>query len=77
MPGDSIRLAGSNCTKTLKKLFNERHIPLNLRGNLPVIADDNGVIWIHGIGTAARCAVTASTKQAFIIHVSPAENMKD
>ena len=43
-PGDSIRLAGRGCTKTLKKLYNELAVPENMREHLPVMADDKGVI---------------------------------
>lgn len=70
MPGDSIRLRGRNGTKTLKKLYNEYSVPLCEREELPVISDDCGVIWIHGIGSAARCAVTAKTKRILKISVS-------
>ena len=70
MPGDSIRLKGRNCTKTLKKLMNELEIPKSYRDKIPVIADDNGVIWVYGIGTAQRCAVTEKTSDILIINVS-------
>ena len=58
MSGDSIRLVNRGCTKNLKKLYNECSIPVNIRDTLPVIADDLGVVWIHGIGVAERCAVS-------------------
>ena len=70
LPGDAMRLAGTNGTKTLKKLFNEYHIPVSLRAVLPVIADEKGVIWVSEIGAAARCAVTKNTQHAVIIQVS-------
>ena len=68
LAGDRIRLAGSGCTKTLKKLYLEKRVPLSLRESLPVIADEEGVIWIYGIGVAARCAVTEKTKRVFFIN---------
>ena len=52
--GDSIRLHGSNGTKTVKKLMIERKIPAHLRDTLPVFADDLGVIAVFGIGISAR-----------------------
>ncbi len=67
--GDSIRLQNRGCTKTLKKLYCEYKIPLNIRDNLPVIADDKGVVWIHTIGVCGRCAVTANTIKAYKIEV--------
>lgn len=61
--GDKIRLFGSRYTKTLKKLFTEFKIPLDERENLPVLSDQNGVVWVHKIGVSSRCAVTDSTKR--------------
>ena len=67
LPGDSIRLAGRGCTKSLKKLMNELSIAPELRDSLPVIADEAGVIWIYGIGVAQRCAVTKNSAEVMII----------
>ena len=46
--GDTIRLPGG--TKSLKKLFIDRKIPASLRKDIPVLADDDGVIAVCGIG---------------------------
>ena len=56
-------------SKTLKKLFTEYKIPSNERNTLPVIADDNGVIWVHSIGVAERVAVKENTKNVYKIDV--------
>ena len=69
MSGDSIRLKNRGCTKTLKKLYTENHIPDALRDIWPVIADDNGVVWIYGIGVAHRVAVTENSVRAYKINV--------
>ena len=71
--GDKIRLFGRSYSKSLTKLYNECKIPLELRKNLPVIADDSGVIWIHGIGVADRCAVSGGTERILKISVEKAE----
>ncbi|MBQ8204139.1 MAG: tRNA lysidine(34) synthetase TilS [Clostridia bacterium] len=68
--GDSIKLAGRNCTKTLKKLYTEKAVPLIERDTLPVIADDEGVVWVCGIGVCERCAVDKSTSNIFRFNVS-------
>jgi len=65
--GDKMRLYGSKYTKTLKKLFTEFKIPLDERENLPVIADDMGVIWVYKIGVSNRCAVDDTTKRIYKI----------
>ena len=73
MSGDSIRLVNRGCTKSLKKLYNECSVPVNIRDTLPVIADDLGVVWIHTIGVAERCAVGKKTNSAYVIGVKENE----
>ncbi len=46
--GDEMRLPGG--TKSLKKLFIDRKIPASCRQEIPVIADDRGVVGVYGIG---------------------------
>lgn len=46
--GDEIRLSGG--TKSLKKLFIDRKIPAMQRLQIPVMADDAGVLGVYGIG---------------------------
>ncbi len=47
-PGDEMRLPGG--TKSLKKLFIDRKIPASQRPLIPVLADDQGVLGVPGIG---------------------------
>jgi len=37
-------------THKLKKLYNDRKIPPNLRSRIPVLCDDKGVVWVPGFG---------------------------
>ena len=46
--GDTMRLAGG--TKSLKKLFIDRKIPAARRPQVPVIADEKGVLGVYGVG---------------------------
>ena len=46
--GDKIRLFGG--TKSLKKLFIDQKIPAHRRSDIPVIADEQGVLGVYGIG---------------------------
>lgn len=46
--GDTMRLPGG--TKSLKKLYIDRKIPASSRDQIPVIADDLGVLCVYGIG---------------------------
>lgn len=56
--GDNITLIKRNVTKTLKKLFIEEKIDASLRASIPVLADDNGVVWVMGFGVNKKNAVT-------------------
>lgn len=48
LAGDRMRLSGG--TRELKKLFIDRKIPASIRSSVPVIADDEGVLGVYGIG---------------------------
>lgn len=53
--GDKLRLAGRNCTKSLKELFRDADMPQYLRDLTPVIRDEKGIIAVYGFGVAERC----------------------
>lgn len=63
--GDRLRLAGSSCTKTLKKIFNEKH--LEGRNNLAVLCDDDGILWVEKIGCTDRAKITEKTVNILLI----------
>lgn len=63
--GDKIRLAGSSCTKTLKKLMNEKHI--EGRNSVIIMADEQGVLWVENIGCSDRVKITDETKRVLLI----------
>ena len=46
--GDALRRSGG--TKTLKKRFIDRKIPACRRSQIPVIADDRGILGVYGFG---------------------------
>jgi tRNA(Ile)-lysidine synthase len=46
--GDTVYYGGM--THKLKKLFNDKKIPLSVRKKLPILCDDRGVVWVPGFG---------------------------
>lgn len=48
MAGDTMRLSGG--TKSLKKIFIDLKIPAHQRKSVPVLADDQGVLAVCGVG---------------------------
>ncbi len=67
--GDKIRLYPSGCTKSLKKLFNEKAVEPEKRNTLPMLADESGIILIPGIGFDCRVKVTAKTEKVIRIRI--------
>ena len=53
-PGDKIRPAGRNCTKSLKSLFLEAKMTQREKNLTPVIRDEKGVIAVFGLALDRR-----------------------
>lgn len=71
--GDFIRLKNRGCTKTLNKLFTENKINPDIRDSIPVIADDEGVIWVYGMGVSQRCAPNNNSKNVYEVRAGVKE----
>ncbi|MGN1442502.1 MAG: tRNA lysidine(34) synthetase TilS [Acutalibacteraceae bacterium] len=67
LPGDRIKDKRRSNTKTLKKLFCEKKIPVLERNKIAVLSDDNGVLWVENICANADHAVTQKTKKVYIV----------
>ncbi len=65
--GDEIKLLKRNCTKSLKKLFQEAKIDEAFRDSVPILADSNGPIWILGFGAAERVAVDCKSENFLLV----------
>lgn len=66
--GDTIRLAGG--TKSVKKLFVDRKIPAHCRLQVPVLADDKGLLAVYDIGVnLERAAAQLPAAQIRFEHI--------
>ncbi len=65
--GDKFTFPKRNVTKSLKKLFTEENIPIEIRNNIPVISDDNGVVWVFGFGVTKRCCASEQTDNIILV----------
>lgn len=59
---DCIRLPFRKCSKTLKKLYNEQHLPASMRDAVPVLRDEEGIVLLAGITCDERVRITEKTK---------------
>lgn len=69
LSGDEITLEKRNCTKSLKKLFNELEIPIEKRYSIPVICDCDGVIGVYKHALSKRVAVDGKTSKVFLMNI--------
>lgn len=67
--GDEMQAFGG-VRKSLKKLFNERKIPVEERAYLPLIAEENGEVYVVcGVEISEKLKVTAGTERTAYIAV--------
>jgi len=71
--GDRLSQANGSCTKTLKKIFNEKKIPPQERRGVVLLADENGVLWVEGYGCDARARITDETRRVLTIKINRGE----
>ena len=67
--GDKFSLSKRNCTKSLKKLFNEFKIPIHIRDNLKILFDrkNKEIVWIESIGVSKNYVVSSETNKIGLI----------
>ncbi len=66
--GDRISMPRRGVTKSVKKLYNEAGIPLDMRGKLAVFSDSQGLIWAEGFGVDRRAMPGPETKRFLVIY---------
>ena len=66
--GDRFRYPFSEHSKSLKNLYKEKGITPSDRRGIPMIADDENVLWINGVGVSEYAAVKENTKQIVKIY---------
>ncbi len=65
--GDKLRLPGRGVTRPLRRLFAESGIEPENRKKVILLRDDDGVVWVDGVGVSERCAVGENTKRLLIL----------
>lgn len=67
LEGDCFTFKSRGVTKSLKKLFNEKKIPVESRNKLAVLHDGKNVVWIEDIGVNAMYIPDENTQKIFTI----------
>jgi len=66
-PGDRFRPLGMNHEKKLKDLLSDEHIPFFKRDALPLLCDQERIIWVVGVRLSDAVRVTAQTRRVLVM----------
>ncbi len=72
--GDRIQPFGMMGTKKLQDLLVDKKAPKELRDRIPVVADEEGILWVVGIAVSERSRISAETRRILKITFEPQPN---
>ena len=67
--GDRIRPLGLDGAKKVQDVFVDRKIPRVLRDRIPIIVDEEKVLWVAGLAVSEQSKVTDETSDFLIIRI--------
>ncbi|HIE03732.1 MAG TPA: tRNA lysidine(34) synthetase TilS, partial [Candidatus Latescibacteria bacterium] len=70
LPGDRIRPFGMEGTRKVKDVLIDKKVPRLLRDEVPLVVDDEGVLWIVGVCLSERARVKEDTERVLCIKVN-------
>ena len=65
---DKIRFSGGS--KTLKKFLMDEKVPQELREDIPVLKDMEGVLWVLGYRIGEQYKITRETRRALVVSIN-------
>ena len=72
--GDRFSPAGRGISKSLKKLFSEERVPIQIRDHLAVLESNGELLWVETFGVCHRCRLRPETKRVLLLYFQPEEN---
>lgn len=67
-PGDSFLPNGLNGTKKIKDFFSDLKIPTEERARIPILTNENDIIWVMGFRTSKKFLKDKNTKEVIILN---------
>ena len=55
-------------TKKVKDYFIDKKVPKDLRDNIPLLIDDENIMWVIGYATNDLYKTTKATKKFLVVH---------
>lgn len=69
--GDRLQPLGLSGHRKLSDIFVDRKVPAHLRRRIPVVCDEEGIVWVVGLCLAHRVRCTSDTKQTVHLWAQP------
>lgn len=73
--GDRFRPWGLKGSKKLQDLFVDAKVPREKRAKVPVITDQNGILWVPGFRIDARGGINEATEEVLILAIHRTDGM--
>lgn len=67
LPGDKFTFFNRKISKSLKKLFNEKKIPIEKRNTIAVLHDGDDVVWVEDIGVNSMYIPDENTQKIITV----------
>lgn len=75
---DKIKIGMNTGHKSLKRFFIDEKIPRQQRGQIPILADEEGILWVLGYRIGSEYKVECTTKRVLIVeYVRKTKENKD
>jgi len=72
-PGDRLIPLGMGGRKKIQDLLVDAKIPNRERDQVPILCDQEGILWVVGIRMSERCRVTPQTERVLLVRAFRAE----
>ncbi|HYW68402.1 MAG TPA: tRNA lysidine(34) synthetase TilS, partial [bacterium] len=71
--GDRFQPFGMEGTQSMKDFFVNSKIAFSFRPSVPILCDDEGILWVVGVRRAARAPVTDDTRTVLAVRARTLE----
>jgi tRNA(Ile)-lysidine synthase len=68
-PGDRIQPIGMSGHRKVQDILVDRKVPASQRDSVPIVEDDQGIIWVAGHSVTDRVRITDTTSRMLIIEI--------
>ncbi len=71
-PGDRLAPRGlAGHTQKVQDIFTNAKVPRHLRAQVPIVADQDGLLWVAGLAASERAQITQATQHCLVLTAAP------